>query len=543
MATEVHLARLSNEKRQELESWLLDFDLSWDEHQLSSWVKKLPPKGDGLRRPALIELVKIDMDRRWQHGQKARLEAYVKAMPELGPTDTLPIDLVLAEYEARQESGATVELVEFEQRFPHQAETLHRLLGGLPEQFGRYRILDELGHGAMGAVYLAHDTELDRDIALKVPHFQPSDGPEIRQRFLSEARAAATIHHPNICPVFDVGEINGVPYLTMPYLEGRSLSEVVDEKPLRPRQAVALVFKLAVALQEAHESGIVHRDLKPSNIMINQRGEPVILDFGLARRLDRGDARLTRSGQPLGSPAYMSPEQVSGHGELMGPGCDVYSLGVILYQLLAGRLPFEGSIAEVLGQIVTRRPDPPSKYCGELDPELDRLCQKALEKKVARRYADMHEFAAALAQYVHSTNPVQPNGKGQAVSATRRTADKPRAKVSRSRSRFIVLACGLAAVLLAAAICWAAFSGKASKSGDASAAAPSSAGSSTSERESAQDSDKASSTSRVHDGDDDREHGKSSRSRRDDDDDRKVRGKGSGSRHHDDDDDDDDDRK
>src|SRR5262249_41827182 len=163
---------------------------------------------------------------------------------------------------------------------------------------------------------------------------------------------AANVHHPNICPVYDVGEINGTPYLTMAYLEGQSLAQLLKGRPLPVRQAAGLVSKLALALQEAHDRRVVHRDLKPSNVMIDQRGEPVILDFGLAHRLCPGEVRLTRSGQPLGTPAYMAPEQVGGVRG-MGPACDVYSLGVILYELLTGRVPFEGSLAEVLGQIVT----------------------------------------------------------------------------------------------------------------------------------------------------------------------------------------------
>jgi len=260
----------------------------------------------------------------------------------------------------------------------------------------------------MGTVYLAHDAQLDRQVALKVPRFSSDDDQEVRQRFLSEARAAATIEHPNICPIYDVGEINGTPYLTMAYLEGQPLTQLFQKPtPLPAPQVAALVGKLALALQEAHNRGIIHRDLKPSNIMLNQRGEPVILDFGLARRLHRGDARLTLSGQPLGTPAYMSPEQVVGAVEVMGPASDVYCLGVILYQLLTRRLPFEGSVAEVLGQIVTRRPEPPSQYRSDLDPRLEAICLKALSKEVADRYATMHDFAVVLENYVHRGNEIQ----------------------------------------------------------------------------------------------------------------------------------------
>jgi hypothetical protein len=429
-AADPHLAALSDDKRQLLESWLLDFDLSWDEGRLASWSTKLPPPGDGMRLPALVEMVKIDLERRWQRGERARLESYVQAWPELGAVDSVPADLIKAEYEARQGCGSGVDLAEFTQRFPRQADELRWLLSEaraespfqgasvppdvptplpgpstgraipLPETFGRYRIVRKLGEGSMGTVYLAHDGHLDRQVALKVPRFAASDDLEVRQRFMSEARAAATIEHPNICPVYDVGEIDGTPYLTMAYLDGQPLSRLFqDPSPVPLRQVAALVGKLALALQEAHNHGIIHRDLKPSNIMINQRGEPVILDFGLARRLHKGDARLTLSGQPLGTPAYMSPEQVVGAVDVIGPSSDVYCLGVVLYQLLTRRLPFEGSVAEVLGQIVTRRPDPPSKYRSDLDPRLEAICLKALSKEVAGRYATMREFAAALAEY------------------------------------------------------------------------------------------------------------------------------------------------
>jgi hypothetical protein len=206
--------------------------------------------------------------------------------------------------------------------------------------------------------------------------------------------------------VYDVGEIDGTPYLTMAYLQGRPLARLLEgPAPLPQRQAASLVRQLTAALQAAHERGIIHRDLKPSNIMINRRGEPVVLDFGLARRLRRDDIRLTQSGQPVGTPAYMSPEQVAGAVRVMGPGCDIYALGVILYQLLTGRLPFEGSVAEVLGRIVTQRPTPPSKHRPDLDPRLEVVCLKAMSKEVADRYASMRDFGAALAGWLRRGRP------------------------------------------------------------------------------------------------------------------------------------------
>src|SRR5262249_34885589 len=270
----------------------------------------------------------------------------------------------------------------------------------LPETFGRYRILRPLGAGGMGAVYLARDTQLDRLVALKVPRLGGDDRPTPGdlERFLREARAAAALLHPNLCPIFDVGEVDGTPYLTMAYLEGRLLSGVIEKgKPLSQRQAALIVRKLATALQEAHARGVIHRDLKPSNVMISARGEPIVMDFGLARRDETVEARLTKDGTVLGTPAYMPPEQVRGETRTIGPACDIYALGVILYELLAGRLPFEGSVLNILGKILTEEPPPPSRSRSDLDPRLEAICLKAMAKQVGDRYATMAELAAALA--------------------------------------------------------------------------------------------------------------------------------------------------
>ncbi len=280
--------------------------------------------------------------------------------------------------------------------------------GGVQQQFpipfGRYRLVKLLGKGGMGAVYLAHDTQLDRPVALKIPLFAVDDGPQVLERFYREARAAATIRHAHVCPLHDVGEIDGTPYLTMAFVEGKSLSEFAATRPLTPRQAGLLVRKLALALKEAHQLGIIHRDLKPANVMIDQRGEPLIMDFGLARRTKGGDARLTREGSILGTPAYMAPEQISGDLEATGPASDVYSLGVILYELLTGRLPFSGDPMAMLAQVLMDQPPAPSEVRPGLDPDLEAICLKAMAKKVADRYRSMAELAAALTDTLRATS-------------------------------------------------------------------------------------------------------------------------------------------
>src|SRR3954471_16720021 len=189
----------------------------------------------------------------------------------------------------------------------------------LPEQFGRYRILKKVGEGGMGAVYLAEDTQLGRRVALKVPHFNEADGPAI-QRFYREAQVAAGLEHPNICPVYDVGAVDSVHDLTMPFIEGTPLSGLIDpDYPWSPPQAVELVRRLALALGVMREKGLIHRDLKPSNILLRPSGEPVLMDFGLARSFTGQGRQVTQTGQSLGTPAYMSPEQISGVSRALGP--------------------------------------------------------------------------------------------------------------------------------------------------------------------------------------------------------------------------------
>jgi predicted Ser/Thr protein kinase len=279
----------------------------------------------------------------------------------------------------------------------------------LPAAFGRYQVLKVLGQGGMGSVYLAHDTQLDRRVALKIPHFTSQDGPQVRERFFREARAAAMLHHPNLCPVYDVGEHAGTHYLTMAFIEGRPLSALIGgPKLLPPRQVAALVRKLALALAEAHRHQVIHRDLKPSNVMLGPRGEPVVMDFGLARRGGGADSRLTQQGTLMGTPAYMAPEQASGNPDEMGPSCDVYSLGVILYELLTGRLPFQGDAMSILTQLILNEPPPPSAHRPDLDPALEAICLKAMAKKPEARYRSMGELAAALADYLKAGAPAVP---------------------------------------------------------------------------------------------------------------------------------------
>jgi formylglycine-generating enzyme required for sulfatase activity len=276
----------------------------------------------------------------------------------------------------------------------------------MPTQLGRYRILHKLGAGGMGTVYLAEDSEIGRRVALKVPHFDASAGSEVLDRFRREARVAGAIEHPHICPIYDVGVADGYHYLVMPYIEGTPLSHRIHpDQPWSVPPALSLVRQLALAIEVMHQRGIIHRDLKPANVMLRPSGEPVLMDFGLARSASQ---RLTHTGQALGTPAYMAPEQVLGAQEDMGPATDVYSLGVILYELVTGTVPFHGPIHAVWGQKLHGTPRPPSAERPDIDPELDALCLRAMAREVKDRPASMAVFLAALTECLQSRGSEPP---------------------------------------------------------------------------------------------------------------------------------------
>src|SRR5262245_4453101 len=268
------------------------------------------------------------------------------------------------------------------------------------QQFGpRYRILSKIGEGGMGVVYLAEDTLLGRQVALKVPRFDADQDPDQLKRFQREAKAAARIDHPNICPVFDVGQVDGAHYMTMPFLDGTPLAQLVSaDRPWVPRQAAELVCQIGRAVVALHDKGLVHRDLKPSNVMVRFEGDPVLMDFGLAKAVGGSD-KLTSAGQSIGTPAYMPPEQVL-DASTIGPAADVYSLGVILFELLTGRRPFEGPLAAVYGQILHTAAPAPSSLRPDLDPQLDAICLKAMAKKEDERFGSVAALIDALSRYL-----------------------------------------------------------------------------------------------------------------------------------------------
>jgi hypothetical protein len=268
----------------------------------------------------------------------------------------------------------------------------------LPAHIGRYQILERLGAGGMGAVYRAHDPQLDRVVAIKVPLFDVprSQLAQRIQRFQREARAAAQVWHPHVCPIYDVGEHEGQPYVVMAYVEGRSLAARLAGGHFKDAaEAVTLTLQLLDALDAVHARGIVHRDLKPGNVMLDAAARAILMDFGLARPEQDGE-HLTSDGVVLGTPSYMAPEQAAGQAPRIGPWTDLYSLGVVLYQMLTGRLPFEGPPLTVLAKIMHEVPPPPCSLRADPDPELEAILLRALAKEHEARYPSARDFACAL---------------------------------------------------------------------------------------------------------------------------------------------------
>ena len=270
--------------------------------------------------------------------------------------------------------------------------------GSQVRMLGHYHMLQHLGQGAFGSVWKARDTELDRTVAIKIPRREQVSGDDA-EKFLREARAAAQVRHSNIVSVHEVGREDGQIYIASDFIEGASLDQWIEAHPPTVSETVELCAKIATALHHAHEAGVVHRDLKPQNILMDMSGEPHVTDFGLAKR-DAGEVTMTVEGVVLGTPAYMPPEQARGEAHKADRRSDVYSLGVILYRLLTGELPFRGRSQMLIVQILKEEPPSPRKLDGRLPRDVETICLKCLEKDPARRYQTSAELAADLKRWL-----------------------------------------------------------------------------------------------------------------------------------------------
>ncbi|MDF1746068.1 MAG: serine/threonine-protein kinase [Gimesia sp.] len=381
---------------------------------------------------------------------KADLEAYfadVALIENLaGPTASELLSKADIEDHRKTETHiGQIDAADSEKPDKHQKDH-SRILQG---QFGRYKIEKILGEGAMGEVYLAHDMELDRRVALKVPKIDDQDFVEdLLERFYREARAAATLRHRGICPVYDIGSLDDISYIAMAYIDGTPLSSLIKQDKIKTMCNIGeVILKLALALESAHQNGVIHRDLKPANVIVDEENEPVIMDFGLARRLNEAEAsRLTIEGTIMGSPAYMSPEQVSGDIDSVGRESDIYNLGVILYELLTGgQLPFQGPVVVIIGQILGTEPDLPSELKPGVDPELEAICLKMMAKKTEDRYQSMQEVVDVLTAYLKN-KAKQPQTDKQPLTLFEKFNNRP------PRTKAITAAACASVLFLAAAI-------------------------------------------------------------------------------------------
>ncbi len=496
--------QLSETDRQWLEARLVDFDQLWTPQLLASEAAKLPAEGV-VRRCALVEMVKIDLEKQWHAGQRVPLDAYLKTFPELGTPATVAVDLILAEYQVRKQFGATVELAWFAKRFERATDELEAALaesvnaaskatlapqgstkevrrpspspasapsGGagksgseakspksqaatkpragaaqraaMPDRIGRFQIRARLGAGAFGTVYRAYDPQLEREVALKVPNPGTLGDPNLVERFLREARAAAKLRHPHIVPIHDAGHDGTHYYIASAFIEGRPLARAINDEPFTFEQCARIVRQLAEALAYAHEQGIVHRDVKPSNVMLDAKGEAHLMDFGLAHRHEAG-SQLTQEGDVIGTPAYMAPEQAEGKQGKALPASDQYSLGVVLYELLCGRRPFEGPPAAVIHQAIHADPQAPRGINTSVSRDLETICLKAMAKRVEERYTSCLELADDLRRWAEG-EPIRARRLGPAERLIRWCKREPA----------LAVACALAVTgLLAATLVFA----------------------------------------------------------------------------------------
>ncbi len=426
----------------------------------------------------LLTLVKADQRGRWQLGEAVRVEAYLDQHPQLRTDTQAIVELIGNEILLRRERGDRPALAEYLQRFgefeeplrqwfpshspelvfdgtqivsnsilQHAATSLlsaEQMAKSLPEVPG-YQVLAELGRGGMGVVYKARHNRLKRLVALKMLLAGASADPVLQARIRTEAEAVARLQHPNIVQIYEVGDHDKLPFLTLEYVDGGSLAQRAEGNAVPAREAAELVEAIARGIHHAHQYGILHRDLKPRNILLTADGTPKVTDFGLAKLLD-AETGPTPTEAFLGTPSFMAPEQAFGNARGVGVQADVYGLGAILYALLTGDPPFKGTtLLNTLEKVRSEEPVPPTCLQKGLPRDLESICLRCLEKEPGRRYASAEDLADDLRRFL----------KGQPIEARRAGLVRRVYRFARRRQTLLAKGVlGIAFLCLAAMSLW-----------------------------------------------------------------------------------------
>ena len=372
-----------------------------------------------------LAVLLIDQYHRWRAKRPLSVEEYLEAIPDLASDQDAKIELAVGEFNAQCESGQSPDIEEFVARFADLADSLRSRLSAdstghgpakastdevedrptsttetfqsattVGGKIGRYRLVRVLGEGGFGKVWLAHDDELARYVAIKVPTAKSLEDPKHVEEYLAEAQLLAGLDHPNLVPVYDIGRADDVScYVVYKFIEGSDLSARIKENRPSHSESAELIATIAGALHHAHERRLIHRDVKPANILVEESGRAYVADFGLALR----EEDFGKASGLAGTPAYMSPEQASGEGHRLDGRSDIFSLGVVFYELLTGKGAFRGSTKlETLQNVIETEPQRPREIDENIPPELERICLKMLSKRASDRYATAQELAEDL---------------------------------------------------------------------------------------------------------------------------------------------------
>jgi WD40 repeat protein/tetratricopeptide (TPR) repeat protein/tRNA A-37 threonylcarbamoyl transferase component Bud32 len=416
MDIEPTLARDTPAPNSAIDGLASHFASQWAAGQRPQIAELLAQAPSELRRDLLARLMRLELELQSRSGETFAVRNYREQFAEYADV----VEQVLAEHSATGSSKATGSSrpsaqsnastvgpsapTEDKTSPPKSSGPASRRKGaaGPPPlmKFGDYEIESEIARGGMGVVYRARQVKLNRTVALKMILAGQFASEEDVQRFYSEAEAAAKLDHPGIVPIYEVDELDGRHFFSMAFIDGQSLAQRTNQGPLPPREAAQLMKQVAEAVHYAHQHGVIHRDLKPRNILLTTGGQPKVTDFGLAKRVGDG-SDLTVSGQAIGTPGYMPPEQAAGKLTEIGPRSDVYSLGGVLYCLLTGRPPFQSSsIVETIKQAIETPPVPPRMLNPSVDRDLETICLKCLEKDPAHRYATAADLAEELERFL-----------------------------------------------------------------------------------------------------------------------------------------------